>query len=173
MMTTGQVAKVTAPAGSMPDGVPDVMFLLSWVNHALALENAAGLSELGITTRAYCVLYKGMSGEFTQSQLGEMCGIDKTTMVVTVDELERAGFAERRLSQTDRRARIVAVTPAGEEIVAQASKIVQRIQEDVLSSLSARDRATFLKVLGELVEGRLSTFVQCDRPVRRRMVKAN
>jgi DNA-binding MarR family transcriptional regulator len=157
----------------MPDGTPDLMFLLSWVNHALALENAAGLSALNITTRAYCVLYKGMSGEFTQSQLGELCGIDKTTMVVTVDELERAGLAERRLSRTDRRARIVAVTPAGEEIVAQASKIVQRVQEDVLSTVSARERATFVKVLGELVEGRLSTFVQCDRPVRRRTVKAS
>ncbi|BBH67911.1 hypothetical protein ACTI_45960 [Actinoplanes sp. OR16] len=163
-----------APArdGLMPDGAPDVMFLLSWVNHALALENAAGLSELGISTRAYCVLYKGMTGEFTQSQLGDMCGIDKTTMVVTVDELERLGLAERRLSRTDRRARIVGVTPAGEEVAAQATTIVQRIQDEVLSTVPARDRAAFIRVLSQLVEGRLSTFVQCGPQVRRRVVKA-
>ena len=42
-----------------------------------------------------------------------MIGLDKTTMVVTVDELERAGLAERQASSTDRRARIIKVTPAG------------------------------------------------------------
>ncbi|MEK8105286.1 MarR family winged helix-turn-helix transcriptional regulator [Micromonospora sp. M12] len=39
--------------------------------------------------------------------------MDKTTMVVTLDQLERAGLAERRPVPTDRRARLVAVTPAG------------------------------------------------------------
>ncbi|WP_229073324.1 MarR family winged helix-turn-helix transcriptional regulator [Actinoplanes sp. DH11] len=170
-MTT---SRSTAPArdGLMPDGTPDVMFLLSWVNHALALETAAGLAGLGISTRAYCVLYKGLTGEFTQSQLGDMCGIDKTTMVVTVDELERLGLAERRLSRTDRRARIVAVTPAGEEIAARATTIVQRIQQEVLSTVPAPDRDAFVRVLSQLVEGRLASFVQCGPSVRRRAVKA-
>ena len=42
-----------------------------------------------------------------------MVGLDKTTMVVTLDELEAAGLAERRPSPTDRRARVIAVTKAG------------------------------------------------------------
>ena len=68
----------------------DLMFLLSWASHVLAVEQTAGLAEVGITSRAYCVLSKAASGELTQGQLTEMCDIDRTTMVATVDELEQA-----------------------------------------------------------------------------------
>ena len=61
----------------------------------------------------HCVLYHALGGEFTQIQLAEQCALDKTTMVVTMDALEKAGLAERRPSPTDRRARIIAVTDAG------------------------------------------------------------
>jgi len=147
---------------------PDLMFLMSWASHALVTEHAAALSELGITPRAYCVLVKAMSGELTQTQLGDLCGIDKTTMVVTLDELEKAGLAERRPSATDRRARVVAVTKAGERVVAKANAIAARIQDDVLAAVPDQEREIFLRVLATLVQGRLSTFAQCERPVRRR-----
>ena len=54
-----------------------------------------------------------MTGEFTQTEIARMVGLDKTTMVVTVDELEAAGLAERRPSSTDRRARVIEVTKDG------------------------------------------------------------
>ncbi|WP_433538416.1 MarR family winged helix-turn-helix transcriptional regulator [Micromonospora sp. CA-249363] len=158
---------------SGPDAAtPDLMFLMSWATHALAQEHAAALSGLTISTRAYCVLDRGLTGEYTQSQLGEMCGIDKTTMVVTLDELERAGLVARRTSTTDRRARIVTVTGDGERLVAEARQIVAELQADILATVPSRDRAIFLDVLGRLVDGRLSTFVQTDRPARRRSSRA-
>jgi len=49
-----------------------------------------------------------MEAERTQIQIAELAYLDKTTMVVTVDALEKAGLAQRRQSSTDRRARIVA-----------------------------------------------------------------
>ena len=64
-----------------------------------------------------------------------MANLDKTTMVVTIDALERAGLAERLPSSTDRRARIIAVTAAGERMVAKAERVVAKIYDDVLSSL--------------------------------------
>ena len=89
-------------------------------------------------------------------------------MVVTIDELERAGLAERRPSPTDRRARIVAVTDAGREKVAQADEIVARIYADVLGSLPDGQRDAFMDGLSRLVGERLATPPACDRPVRRR-----
>ena len=66
-----------------------------------------------MSPRANCVLSTAMQGEYTQSALAEALGIDKTTMVVTVDALERAGLVERRTSSADRRARVIAVTDGG------------------------------------------------------------
>ena len=150
----------------------DLMFLLGQASHALETEMTAKLQALGVSPRAHCVLAHARSGELTQSQVAEQCALDKTTMVVTMDELERAGLAERRPSRTDRRARIIAVTKAGERKVAEADAIVARIYGEVLAALPAGRRDAFVAGLAQLVGGRLSTPVKCERPVRRRAVRA-
>ncbi|MER5334322.1 MarR family winged helix-turn-helix transcriptional regulator [Micromonospora sp. NPDC002717] len=144
-----------------PGGTPDLMFMLSWASHALMAEHAAGLAELGISPRAHCVLLKARAGGLTQRQLGELCGIDKTTMVVTLDQLETAGLARRRPSPSDRRARLVEVTEEGEKVLDQAQRIAARIQDDVLAALPEADRAVFLRSIASLVGDRLSGAGAC------------
>ena len=150
----------------------DLMFLLAQAGHALETEMTAALQDLGISPRAHCVLTHALPGELTQSQVAEQCALDKTTMVVTMDELERAGLAERRPSSTDRRARIIAVTEAGERIVREADAIVAGIYDEVLAELPSGQRAAFVAGLAQLAGGRLSTPAKCERPVRRRAVRA-
>ncbi|MEU7611504.1 MarR family transcriptional regulator [Micromonospora sp. NPDC049204] len=139
------------------DGPPDLLFLLSWASHALQTEHAAGLAELGISPRAHYVLAQARTGELTQREIGERCGVDKTTMVVTLDQLERTGLAERRPAPTDRRARLVVVTPAGEQVLQRAQQVVRRIQDDLLATLPEQDREAFLRALLALVSGPLAT----------------
>ncbi|GIH05781.1 hypothetical protein Rhe02_38480 [Rhizocola hellebori] len=155
----------------MPIAAPDLMLLLHVATHTLETEMTVRLAELGITPRENCVLSKAIGEELTQSELAERCNLDKTTMVVTIDALERAGLAERVPSSTDRRARIIAVTSAGERMVAKAEKVVTKIYADVLSGLPDDQREAFLKGLTQLAEGRLSTPMQCDKPPRRRAAK--
>ncbi|HJY65875.1 MAG TPA: MarR family transcriptional regulator, partial [Streptosporangiaceae bacterium] len=90
--------------------VPDLSFMLAHVSHVLATRMTAAFAEIGITPREYCVLHHATTGELTQIELARLSDLDKTTMVVTLDELEEAGYAERRPSRTDRRARVVVVT---------------------------------------------------------------
>src|SRR5881275_1539607 len=95
----------------------NLAWLLYRAHWALASELTAALAPLGVSARGYHVLRAALSGEHTQRELAEMVGLDKTTMVVTVDELERDGLAERLPSPHDRRARIIAVTKAGQRKV--------------------------------------------------------
>jgi MarR family transcriptional regulator for hemolysin len=145
----------------------DLGLLLSRAAHGLKTELTAGLTAVGISPRAYCVLSKAIDNELTQSQLAGLCALDKTTMVVTIDELEKAGLAERRPSSTDRRARIISVTPEGERMVARGQEIVARIYDDVLGALPEGERAAFVDGLTRIVEGRLAEPTPCERPVRR------
>ena len=147
----------------------DLAFLLAQTSHVLSTELTAELADLGITPRSNCVLAAALTGERTQIQLADMCGLDKTTMVVTVDELEKAGLVERQMSATDRRARMIAVTDQGRKVHTLAKDVVARVYEDVLSALPETERAAFLSGLTRLAEGRLSTPVACDRAPRRRM----
>src|SRR4051794_41962063 len=91
----------------------DLAFLLSQTGHALTTELTAKLASAGITPRGLCVLKHAREEELTQIRLAERCRPDKTTMVVTLDELERRGLAERRLSATARRPPRASGTPPG------------------------------------------------------------
>jgi MarR family transcriptional regulator for hemolysin len=146
----------------------DLAFLLAQANHALATELTARLAELGITPRDQCVLSTALTDELTQNHLAELCALDKTTMVVTIDGLEKAGLAERQPSETDRRARIIAVTDKGARVVDQARAIIAGVYEDVLGELPERERAAFVGALTHLTTGRLSKPSPCERPPRRR-----
>jgi MarR family transcriptional regulator for hemolysin len=150
----------------------DLAFLLAQASHALATELTVRLAEVGITPRAHCVLSRAMSGELTQSQVAELCALDKTTMVVTLDALERDGLAERRPSSTDRRARIIGVTKKGERVVVAADAIVALTYSDVLAALPEDQRDAFLDSLNRLVAGRLSHPPECSKPPRRRAPRA-
>jgi MarR family transcriptional regulator for hemolysin len=156
------------PQTDSPALAGDLCWLLSRASHALTTQLTSALAELGLSPRAHCVLATAMSGEYTQTALAQAVGLDKTTMVVTIDELEAAGLAERRPAAGDRRARIIGVTKAGERKVAKGREIVARIQAEVLDSLPAREREHLLVSLSRLVSDRLAEPSPCQPPVRRR-----
>jgi MarR family transcriptional regulator, transcriptional regulator for hemolysin len=145
----------------------NLAWLLSQASYALATQLTKALHDLGVSPRAHCVLSTAMTGELTQTELAQAVGLDKTTMVVTIDELEAAGLAERRPSKTDRRARVIAVTKAGARKAEQAAEVVERVQAEALVSLPARERKAFMEALVQLVSGGLSMPVECGG-VRRR-----
>ncbi|MCW3067200.1 MAG: transcriptional regulator, MarR family [Solirubrobacterales bacterium] len=150
----------------------NLCWLLSQASYTLSTELTAALEGLGISPREHAVLATARTGEYTQTALAKMVGVDKTTMVVTLDELEAAGLAERRPSETDRRARVVVVTAAGEKMVSQAEEIGNGIRDDVLSELPEGERQAFLDALTRLVCGRLSEPCVCAQPPRRRAPRA-
>jgi DNA-binding MarR family transcriptional regulator len=168
----GPVTKGTRPPAESPEPlVANLSWLLSQASYVLTTQLTAALEKVGVSPRAYCVLSTAMTGEFTQIELAQAVGLDKTTMVVTLDELEAAGLAQRLPSSEDRRARVIAVTPAGKRKVAKAEQIVDRVHADVLAALPARERQPFVEALNGLVCDRLSTPAECAQPVRRRAAR--
>ncbi|MER7623446.1 MarR family winged helix-turn-helix transcriptional regulator [Streptomyces sp. NPDC126503] len=146
---------------------PDLSYLLDHTSHVLRTRMTAALGEIGLTPRMHCVLVHALEAERTQAQLAEIGDMDKTTMVVTVDALEKAGLAERRPSSADRRARIIAVTEAGAEVAARSQKIVNGVHEAALGSLPDEERTVLLRALNRLVTGHLETPVEGPGTARR------
>jgi len=145
----------------------DLSFLLDHAGHVLRTRMAAALAEIGLTARMHCVLVHALQEERTQIQLAEIGDMDKTTMVVTLDALEKAGLAERRPSSTDRRARIVAVTEKGAQVAKRSQEIVDRVHRAALGSLPEEEAEVLVRALNRLVTGHLATAVEAPQPVRR------
>jgi MarR family transcriptional regulator, transcriptional regulator for hemolysin len=164
----GQTLELAPPPPAEGQIPTDLCWLLSRASYILTTEMTAALEGLGLSPRAHCVLSAALGGEHTQTEVARMVGLDKTTMVVTLDELEAAGLAERKPSKLDRRARVIAVTKAGERKVREGREIAEKIRASVLDVLPPGEREAFVASLGKLVSERLREPVHCAQPVRRR-----
>jgi DNA-binding MarR family transcriptional regulator len=163
----GRRAAATADSAPRPL-TSNLCWLLSHTSHALTTELSAALYAVGVSPRAHAVLTSASGGRYTQIELARLVGLDKTTMVSTIDELESAGLVQRLAVPDDRRARVIDVTEAGADKLREADAIVARVQADVLGHLAADERTTLLQALTRLASERLVAPVECAQPVRRR-----
>ena len=155
---------IQTPA-SAPEQHPltaDLGWLLSTAAYALKTQITDALADTGISPRQQHVLMAAGCGAHTQSDLVATIGLDKTTLVTTLDDLERQGLVERRPAPHDRRARMVVVTKAGQQKLEEGQAFVAKVQAEILESLPAKDRAVFLEALSHLVDGRLSERMPGD-----------
>jgi MarR family transcriptional regulator, transcriptional regulator for hemolysin len=172
-MSMSAIAEPLTETGDCPQCLlGNLNWLLAQAHYALASELAAAFEPLEVTPRGHSVLGAAMTGTYTQKELAELVGLDKTTMVVTLDELEASGLAKRVPSSTDRRARVIEVTKTGRAKVTAANKIIARVQADVLASLDAAGGEALLASLGHLVRARLAEPAAC-KGVRRREPRAH
>ena len=79
-------------------------------------------------------------GAITQQRLGKCTGIDPSSMVSTIDDLEAAGCVERRQHPNDRRAHALHITDEGRATLTRGRELARRAQEDLFAPLSAEER---------------------------------
>jgi DNA-binding MarR family transcriptional regulator len=106
------------------------------------------ISSVGLTPPMWGVL-NVLDAEhgMTQQQLGKAIGLDPSTMVSTIDELESRGLAERRPHPNDRRAHALQITDAGRATLARGRELARQGQEELLAPLSADERQQLHELL--------------------------
>jgi DNA-binding MarR family transcriptional regulator len=87
-----------------------------------------------------------------QQELGSAMGVDPSTMVALIDELERMGLAHRRPHPTDRRAREVVVTAKGRRRLQRARELVKQVEDEVLRGLTPPERGELTRLLRKAFE---------------------
>jgi DNA-binding MarR family transcriptional regulator len=70
------------------------------------------------------VLFLLTARPMTLAQLAEAHGVDRPYATIIVDKLERLGFVERQPHPSDRRSKVVSLTPAGRDAAALADRIL-------------------------------------------------
>ena len=88
-----------------------------------------------------------------QATLAATISFDRATIGGVIDRLEQKGLVQRVVSEQDRRARQLHLTPEGAQLLAASRPVVEALQAEILAPLSAAERATFLalahKALGQ------------------------
>jgi MarR family transcriptional regulator, lower aerobic nicotinate degradation pathway regulator len=109
---------------------------------------AERLESIGLTTALFGILnFLGAREGAIQLEVATAMGIDPSTIVTLVDELESAGLAKRRPHPEDRRAREVTITPKGRRQLERARRMAFQVEDEVLQGLSASERRELLSLL--------------------------
>lgn len=112
-------------------------FLLSKAADRIEFLFARALRPHGISPREYGVLASvAREGSQSQQQLGERLGIDRTTMVNIIDDLEGKGLVVRMRDPADRRRYGITLSPEGERLI-----------RDVLFNIDVETHDAYLSVL--------------------------
>ncbi len=111
------------------------------------------LGSVGLTPALFALLnvIAARDGAI-QQELGSAMGIDRSTMVSLIDQLESAGLAKRRPSATDRRAREIAITPKGRRLLQHSRRMISQVDDQVLAGLTAEERSELVSLLRRALE---------------------
>jgi MarR family transcriptional regulator for hemolysin len=114
-----------------------------WRRAADAEVERHGISD---ATALPLVLIGRMAGEPRQNALAEAVGIEGPSLVRLLDQLEKAGLVVRKEDPTDRRAKVLSLTPAGRSVVAKMEADLTRLRETVFAKVDAADLEASLRV---------------------------
>ena len=142
------------PAGTPPLMADRLGYLLKHVQLRFFELTATMLAPIGINGQEAVVL-RAINGPepLSQGEVARRMGIDRTTMVALIDELEQKGFVQRRQDPADRRKNVVALTGSGRDTLGRANKAGAEAERRFLSPLAPGEQETFKKALRALLSG--------------------
>jgi DNA-binding MarR family transcriptional regulator len=128
-------------------------YLVSRVGVVAQRRFAQRMATLGLTTRMWGVLNVLEAEQpITQQALAKATETDPSSIVATIDQLERDDLVQRRPHPSDRRANALHMTPAGERTLRQARKLAREAQEELLGPLNDDERQQLHELLFKLAE---------------------
>jgi DNA-binding MarR family transcriptional regulator len=134
-----------SPDAALTEYAGQLFFRLWRASH---IRIARELESLGLTPARFGLLNLLASVDgANQQELGRAMGVDPSTMVSLVDELEAAGLANRQPHPADRRARAVVLTAKGRRVRERGRELASQVEDEVLGGLTAAERRELLRLL--------------------------
>lgn len=87
----------------------------------------------------------------TQKMLSAETGIEKSSMVLFLDALEKEGWVERRPHPGDRRAYLVTLTGEGAQRLGEVGPRLGAAQAEAFGMLSGEEKSQLAAILGKLI----------------------
>jgi len=136
--------------------------LLVHLARRMQTEAEAELAVFGLRARHVIALTLLRDlGEQNQSDLSATLGMDATNVVALLNELEADDLVQRRRSPQDRRRHTVALTASGRARLKEIEDLLTRVEQRVLSPLTAQEQETLYTLLSRATER--PTCAEADR----------
>lgn len=118
-----------------------------WRRAANAVMEAHGLSDASAIP---LIMIARLDGAPRQNTLAEAVGIEGPSLVRLLDQLCGLGLVLRREDPTDRRAKVLRLTPAGTAVVARMEADLAALRAEIFADVSTADLEASLRVFEAL-----------------------
>ena len=136
---------------------PRVGFLLNRCSAHIREVTKQALKPLGIVPRHYGIIATLYSeGSLPQQTIGEKIEIDRASMVLLVDALEKKQLVVRSTHPKDRRYHLIYLTPSGKKLFEKMVMLVEDVEEEFLSTLTPSEKEVLGKILMKLIKKTLA-----------------
>ncbi|MFM2279080.1 MAG: hypothetical protein RLZZ444_1311 [Pseudomonadota bacterium] len=117
------------------------------------------LSDIGLSDAVWPPLvHLDRSGDaVSQTELAHRCGVDNSTLVRLLDILARQDLVERRVSERDRRSRLIILTDRGREALVAVYAILEEIETAMLADVSDEEIDQSLTMFDRIEQGIVRT----------------
>ncbi len=115
---------------------------------------AEQLASADITPVQFAILNALLdSPGIDQVSLAKRVAFDPATSGSVIGRLEAKGWVVREADRSDRRRKLLVVTPQGVQALASIQSDVSQVQEKILAPLTAQEQSQFVHLLSRLVQG--------------------
>ncbi len=91
-----------------------------------------------------------------QITLSGRVAFDPATFGSVIGRIEAKGWVKREADPSDKRRKLLWITPEGEQVALQMKRAATRAQQRILSPLDAEERVHFSRLLSKLVVGHVN-----------------
>ena len=110
------------------------------------------MSDLNLHRSQHIMLLciSGFETPPTQKDIAKKLDISAATATVTMKKLEQAGYITKTTSESDNRCNRVGITDEGRNILVQAKKIFESVDENMFSGLTDEELSNFVECLEKI-----------------------
>jgi DNA-binding MarR family transcriptional regulator len=138
---------------AFPDDRRDLAAMFVPLARALVAREEPALQAHNISMWGYIVLTALAEQPVrTQAALAQAISADKSRIIGVLDDLQQRGLITRQPDAADRRVHLLSLTPPGDRLRRSVEAAIRASEEEVLGTLPASDRETFLRSLKALYE---------------------
>jgi MarR family 2-MHQ and catechol resistance regulon transcriptional repressor len=165
--------KIVKKSGSIT--APQLWLVIMRSHRALTLLAAESITKAGLCLTDFAALEALLhKGPLTISEIQDKVLLASGSMTAAVDRLEKLRLVMRKASPSDRRARVLELTPEGERLAASCFEQHARDLESLMAPLSEKEKERVyqsLKKLGLLAAEKLDQQQTKLRSGRKRATK--
>lgn len=134
-------------ARSSETRAPGLGFVVSTLSRRIIWSLAGRVSGSGVMPAQFpvlrCLREQRIS---TQGELSRLCGIEQSSMAVTLNRMEKGGLIDRQADDSDGRRKLITLTARGTSMLELMTREAHVVYQQAVDGLSDDEIRTFLRI---------------------------